>query len=79
MWLVAGQVLKLSAFGLVLGVGLLAAASRVIAQLLVGVRPLDPLTIGLVAGILGGAAAVAAWAPVSRASRVDPIEALRYE
>jgi ABC-type lipoprotein release transport system permease subunit len=47
--------------------------------LLVGVRPFDPLTVATVAIGLGVVALLAAWAPAARASRVDPIQALRYE
>jgi len=76
---VFGQVLRLSAIGLVIGIGLLLVAGRALAQLLFGVRPSDPLTIAAVAATLGAVAVFAAWAPAFRASRVDPIEALRYE
>lgn len=79
MWLVLGHVLRLSTAGLVVGLLLLFAASRALGQLLYGVRPIDPITIAIVSAVLATVALVAAWAPAFRASRVDPIEALRYE
>jgi putative ABC transport system permease protein len=79
LWLVLGQVLRLSAVGLTLGIAILLIAGRLLERLLFEVRASDPLTIGLVTLVLATVAVVAAWAPASRASRVDPIQALRYE
>ncbi len=79
MWLVMRQVLRLSAIGLAIGIVGLLFASSALESLLFGVRAADPFTIATVTLILGAVALVAAWAPASRASRVDPIEALRYE
>jgi len=77
--LVLMQVMKLAAVGLVVGVGLLLVAGKALSQLLFGVKPADPLTIFGVTLTLGAVALLAAWAPAWRASRVDPIVALRYE
>ena len=64
--------------GLAFGVGLAYAASRVIDSRLYGVAPQDPLTLALATGLLLVVAFVAAYLPAQRASRVDPIEALRH-
>lgn len=79
MWLVLSQVLWLTAAGLAIGTGLLLAVGRLLEQLLYGVEPADPATIAAVCTILGAVALAAAWVPAFRASRVDVIEALRYE
>jgi putative ABC transport system permease protein len=79
LWLVLRQVLVLAAIGMATGVGLLVLAGRGLEGLLFGVQSLDPVTIVAVALALAAVAVLAAWVPASRASRVDPIAALRYE
>lgn len=78
-WLVVRHVLKLAGTGLAIGVVVLLTMGRALEGLLFGVRPADPFTIVAVAVALGLVALSAAWIPALRASRVDPIEALRYE
>lgn len=77
--LVVAQGMKLSLFGL--GLGLVGAliATRLIASLLFGVRPGDPATLALVASTLVLVALTACVLPAVRASRVDPVVALRAE
>jgi predicted permease len=79
VWLVMGHVLRLAGAGLVIGIALLLAARRALGGLLFGVEPADPRTIVAVAVGLGLVALLAAWVPAARASRIDPIDALRYE
>jgi ABC-type antimicrobial peptide transport system permease subunit len=61
--------------------GLIASvyASRVLEALLFGVRPGDPLLLAGVAALFLAVAAVAAYVPARRATRVDPVAALRAE
>jgi putative ABC transport system permease protein len=77
--MVVGQALALAAAGV--GIGLLAALAltRVMRSLLYGVSPMDPLTLAAVPLFLIGLAALAAYLPALRASRVDPMVALRSE
>ena len=79
LWLVLRRVLVLATVGVTIGVGILIGVGRALEQMLYGVRALDPLTIAAVSGLLAAVALLAAWIPASRASRINPIDALRYE
>ncbi len=57
----------------------LMAAKRTMEGLLYKIRPEDPQTIGMVAALLVAAALAACYLPARRATRVDPMVALRYE
>jgi predicted permease len=65
--------------GLMVGVGLSVAAVRLIASRLYGLAPTDPLAMTMAVVLLGGVALLAGWLPARRASRVDPLVALRYQ
>jgi ABC-type antimicrobial peptide transport system permease subunit len=77
--LVVGEGLRTVAIGVVLGIGLALAAGRLVAAMLYGVSPADPLTLALVPGVLLVVAAAAAVVPAWKAGRVDPMTALRAE
>ena len=69
----------LAGLGIVLGVGGAAALSRLMSSLLFGVSPTDPLTYAVVSVGLAAVAVVAGYLPARRASRVDPVVALRSD
>jgi putative ABC transport system permease protein len=77
--LVVGQGVVLAAIGIVVGLVLAAAAMPAARTLLYKVSPFDPLTFAGVALFLGGVAFIASFLPARRATRVDPVIALRGE
>ena len=76
---VVGEGMALAGLGLVLGLAASWALSRVLASLLYGVSTTDPLTYAGTTAGLAALAFVAAWVPARRASRVDPVQALRAD
>jgi predicted permease len=77
--LVMSQTMLLVVIGVVIGLSAALWATRLIATLLYGLTPNDPLTMALASLLLLTVAALAAYLPAHRASRVDPMEALRHE
>jgi len=71
--------LRLTAAGVVLGVGGAMAASRLLESLLFGISTVDAVTYVGVVVLLGGVALLACWAPARRAAGVDPVITLRAE
>jgi predicted permease len=79
IWMVLRRVLLLAAVGLAISVPVALGASRFVKSLLFGTRPNDPVTLALAGAVLLGAAILAGYAPARRASRMDPLVALRRE
>jgi predicted permease len=77
--LVMGESMLLVAIGAVLGVAAALGAARLIATQLFGVPPTDVAALTIALGIMAGVSAFAGYLPARRASRVDPMVALRYE
>ena len=65
--------------GVVLGVAAALAAGRLLGRLVAGVRPAEPLTFTIMISVLVLAALFASFLPARRASRMDPVSALRQE
>ena len=77
--LVLGQGTAMVAVGIVAGLAGALALTRSLASLLFGVTAADPLTFGSTALLLVGVAVLASYLPARRATKVDPLVALRYE
>ena len=77
--LVLGQALMLSLAGVAIGLTVSFWAARLMRPLLYGVTPGDPATFGAVAALLTVVAVAASAAPAIRATRVDPLVALKAE
>jgi putative ABC transport system permease protein len=77
--LVVVQGLRLTLVGVIVGLLASFAASRLIASLLFDVSPTDAVTFLAVPLLLAGAALGASYLPALRATRIDPMVALRYE
>jgi ABC-type antimicrobial peptide transport system permease subunit len=77
--MVVAQGMRLAGIGVVLGLAAALALARVIESFLFGVTTRDPLVFLGVPLVLAAVALVAVWLPAVHASRVDPLEALRYE
>jgi predicted permease len=77
--MVLGDGARMTLVGIGIGVAAALILTRWMASMLFGVRPTDPLTFAVVALFLTGTALLACYVPARRASRVDPIVALRYE
>jgi putative ABC transport system permease protein len=77
--LILNEATMLTATGLVIGAGLALGAAQAAKSLLYGLKPRDPITLVLAVVVLSAVAAFASFWPAYRASKLDPLIALRYE
>jgi putative ABC transport system permease protein len=77
--LIVGRGLRLASIGILIGLIGSAALSSVLAGLLYGVDPLDPVSFGGPIAIMLGVSAIASWLPAIRAASLDPIDVIRSD
>jgi putative ABC transport system permease protein len=77
--MIVGSAMRLAGLGLAIGVVLALALSRTLTSLLYETTGTDPATFAVVVGVLGAVALLASYLPARRASRIPPVEALRYQ
>jgi putative ABC transport system permease protein len=76
-WMVMGEVALLIGLGLTVGLGAALATTRIVATFLYGLTPNDPLTLAPAVALLAGVASFAGYLQARRASRLEPLTALR--
>jgi ABC-type antimicrobial peptide transport system permease subunit len=77
--MVLREALWVALAGVVIGIGLALACSSLVNSVLFGLKPTDPIAIGSATAVMIGVALFAGWLPARRATRIDPMIALRHE
>jgi len=78
-WPILRSALTMAAIGIAIGLPMVWSIVKIIRSYLFGIQPYDPVTVISAVVLLVGVAMLAAWIPARRATRIDPMEALRYE
>jgi predicted permease len=78
-WMFVGQGLRITLIGVALGLALSAAVARLLRGMLYGLSPFDPVAFAAASLAWIAVAMLASWWPARRATRVDPLTALKYE
>jgi len=79
VWMVLREVFALVVVGLAISLPTALGTSKLIASFLYGMKPNDPRALALAVVTLVAAALIAGWVPARKASRIDPMAALRHE
>jgi predicted permease len=79
IWMVLRQVLLLGTLGVLIGMAAVWETTAFLKSYLFGLQPNDPLTLGFAVAIMAACAVLSGYAPARRASRIDPMTALRHE
>jgi putative ABC transport system permease protein len=79
LWMVVWRGMRLTLIGVALGLAAALALTRVMQNLLFNLSATDPTTFALIALLLVGVALIASYIPARRATKVDPLQALRHE
>jgi ABC-type antimicrobial peptide transport system permease subunit len=77
--MIMGRASRLTAVGMGSGLVMAFLLARLVANLLRGVRPDDPLVFGCITVAIAAVALISSWIPARRAARIDPMQALRTE
>jgi len=79
VWMVLREALLLALIGVAVGIPAALAAAKLVEHNIVGLSTSDPLVLAAAASTMIAAAVLAGWLPAARASRIDPMTALRQD